>query len=309
MKRVPWPTIVTGVLLCAALVIYSITFQVRFDQVAVKVRMGKADASSVVREPGVYLKWPPPFETVETYDRRLRVLDTPETEIPTRDGSQIVVAAYALWRVADPLQFYVRAKRESLAEEMLRSRVSAVRATVLGQRRLSDLVNLDAEHVNRSHAEIEKQMLAELAPGFLSEFGIELVRVGIRRVSLPAETTRKVFESMSQEREQLATRYRQEGTAGAEAIKARANEAKDSILAFARRRAEEIRSEGVQSASRILEQIESKDRDFFIWLRGIDALRSALKERSTIFLDSNSELFKYFTPPTATPPPAAAEPE
>ena len=81
MKRIPIPSMITAIVIILILVIYSITYQVRFSEAVVKVRFGKPRA--VIDEPGLELKWPAPIETVRHYDTRLRVLDTPETEKTT----------------------------------------------------------------------------------------------------------------------------------------------------------------------------------------------------------------------------------
>jgi regulator of protease activity HflC (stomatin/prohibitin superfamily) len=62
MKRIPIPTVVTAIALILILVIYSITYQVRFSESVVKVRLGKP--VDVVSDAGLKLKWPPPIERV-----------------------------------------------------------------------------------------------------------------------------------------------------------------------------------------------------------------------------------------------------
>ena len=62
---------------------------------------------------------------------------------------------------------------------------------------------------------------------------------------------------------------------------------------------EEIESKGTRAATRTLAQISKEDEPFFIWLRRLDALKAVLQERTTIFFDSEIELFKDFVePPT-----------
>jgi membrane protease subunit HflC len=126
MKRIPLPTVVTATVLVVILVVYSITYQVRFSESVVKVRFGKP--RKVISEPGLKLKWPYPIETVKHYDTRLRVLDTPETEIKTRDSQNVIVGCFAIWRITDPLLFYKRVPVERTAEDKLRDRINESRA-------------------------------------------------------------------------------------------------------------------------------------------------------------------------------------
>ena len=302
MKKVPFPSLIVALIVVAALVTYAVTFQVRFSQVAVRVLLGNADEGSVIRDPGLYAKWPWPIETVVKYDKRFKVLDTPESEIKTADGKNVVVGCFAVWRIAQPLEFKIAVETERRAEELLRARINETRSSIIGKHDMSEFVSLDAEQLESSHEEIERQMLALAGPAILDEWGIEVVRIGVRRISLPEEVSQKVFESMIQEREALAARYREEGAALAETIKAEAESAKNQILAFAQSKAQEIESKGTRAATRTLAQISKEDEPFFIWLRRLDALKAILQERTTIFFDSETELFKDFAKPPAELP-------
>lgn len=297
MKRVPIVTLLTVAMLVTAFVAYAVTFRVRFSEVAVRVRLGKADESSIIREPGIYL-FTPLIESVKVYDRRVRVLETPEVEMKTRDGKNLIVGMYALWQIENPLQYYVRSAEDEKARSQLRDRLNEVRATVIGRHDLSELFSLDPEQVAANHMKLEAEILEAAAPGILQDYGIKLVAVGIPRYSFPETVNTKVAETMVQEREAIAAAFRKEGEAKAEAIKARANAAKATILEFAKNKAKQIENEGVEASQRIIAQIKPADREFYIWLRWMDALRASLREKSTIFFENDSELIQRFMSPT-----------
>lgn len=303
MSKVSIPTLIIAGLVILILLTFAFTYQVDFNEVAVKARLGKADADSVIREPGLKFRWPYPFETIETYDRRLRTLDAPETEIKTIDGKMVIVGAYVVWRIQDPLRFYLRVPQRSVleAEKLMRSRISQTQAAVIGQSTLADFVNLDARQKDENYERLMGQMLAGVGPGLMTDYGIEVHRIGLRRISLPKTAMDQVFASMQQERNRLAARYRQEGKSRAEGIKARAEANAQQILAFANRRATEIESAGIAASTQILKQIQQQDADFFILLRKLDALRAALSQRTTIFLDEQSPLFEPFVRPPVPP--------
>ncbi len=303
MTKVSIPTLLIAGLVVLILLTFAFTYQVDFNEVAVKARFGKADASSVIREPGLKFRWPYPFESIATYDVRLRTLDTPETEIKTVDGKNVIVGAYAVWRIQDPLQFYLRVPDRSVveAEQLMRSRISQTQAAVVGQSTLSDFVNLDVRQKEASYARLLAQMVEGVGPGLQTDYGIEVLQIGLRRISLPKETMQQVFASMQQERNRLAARYRQEGKSKAEGIKARAEANAKAILAFANTRATQIESAGIAASTQILKRIGQEDRGFFIWLRELDALRAALSQKTTIFLDEKSPLFAPFVHPPGPP--------
>jgi membrane protease subunit HflC len=310
MNKVSIPTLIIAGLVVLVLLTFAFTHQVDFNQVAVKARFGQADASSVIRAPGLKFRWPYPFESVETYDIRLRPLDIPETEIKTIDGKMVIVGAYVVWRIADPLNFYLRVPERSIAgaEKLMRPLLSQAQAAVIGQATLADFVNLDAEQKDASYGRLLTQMLDAIKPQ-VAGYGIDVRRLGLRRISLPKEATQQVFASMVQERNRLAARYRQEGKSKAEGIKARAEANAQQILAFANRRAKEIESAGIAASTQILKKIQQEDTGLFILLRELDALRASLSQKTTIFLDEKSPLFAPFVHPPTPPEPSQAAAE
>lgn len=296
MRKVPIMTVVTGGALVALFIAYMVSFQVRFNEVAVRVLLGKANENSIIREPGLQFRWPYPIEVVRKYDTRLRVLDTPEAEIKTRDQKNVILGLYALWRIKDPLQYSIRLETDRTAEQQLRSRLNDVRASVIGKFDMSSFVGLDEAAVDKSYAAIESGMRDLAAPGILTDFGVELVSVGIRRISLPEQVTQAVFASQTAERQTIAARYKGEGASQATAIRSRAESVANQIRQFADTKSASIVSAGAEASARYLSQIKDEDRDFFIWLRAMDSIRVALKEKSTIFFDSNSQLAKLLAP-------------
>lgn len=282
--------------LAALLVTYAVSYQVRFNEVAVRVRFGKAQAT--ITEPGFGFKLPYPIETIKTYDRRLQMLETQESECPTADGQNLIVGLFALWRIEDPLLYHIRSGgSDAVARDAFSTRLNEARKTIIGRYPLSSLFNLDAATVESSRDKIESEIAQLTAPGLLADFGVRLERVRVRRNAMPDDATKQIQEAMAAERATLATRYTEEGKSTAETIKARARASRDQILAFAGRRAEEIKAGGVKASARIIEQVNAEDADLFIWLRRLDALKAALKEKATIFLDSSSELFETFSRP------------
>lgn len=316
MRKLPLMTVVTAALLVGLFVVFMVTFQVRYNEVAVRVRLGKADENSTVQEPGIYFRWPRPFEEVRKYDKRLRVLDTPEVEIKTRDQKNIIVGLYALWQIEDPLRYSIRLQNDRVAEQQLRSRLNDVRASVIGRYDMSAFVGLDEAAVNKAYDEIEGALRDLAAPDIRQDYGVNLVSVGIRRLTLPEQVTNAVFQSQQAERQTIAARYRSEGESQAAAIRSRAKATADQIRQFAQTKATEIESAGNEATVRILAQVRDEDREFFIWLRSMDALKTALSQKSTIFFDSASQLTRLLMQPPApgslrssSPPPAASSPE
>ena len=104
------PQIVAAIVLVGVLLLYMVTYQVRTTEVAILKTFGRADERDVITDAGFGWKWPPPVQQIVKYDKRIRVLRDTFEETVTRDQKNLVVMAYAAWRIADPLLFH-QAKR------------------------------------------------------------------------------------------------------------------------------------------------------------------------------------------------------
>lgn len=298
MKKIPLPTVITATVLVLILVVYMFTFQVRFSEAAIRVWLGSATDESVITEPGLRFRWPAPIEEIKTYDLRYRVLDTPETEVKTRDEQALIVGCFAVWKVVDPLKFYVSVRDERSAGDQIRRRINEARANVIGRHDVSEMFSLDGDLVQKTYDMIEEEVLAACAPQIRTDYGVEVKYIGIRRIALPAEATATVQESMRQDLANRATKSRDGGRGLATAIRAQALADQKKILAFTNARAQEIRSAGVKASAPLLKRIGEEDTEFFLWLRFLDALKASFEERATIFLDAQDILYPYFTDPT-----------
>src|SRR5437016_1802144 len=104
------PSLIAGALLVLVLVLYMVTYQVRFTQVAVLKTFGRSTPpvldeqgkvikrGDVITEPGLYWKWPWPIQQVAVFDNRLQLTTNPGEETPTRDSKPIIVTTTMAWR-------------------------------------------------------------------------------------------------------------------------------------------------------------------------------------------------------------------
>jgi hypothetical protein len=92
---------------------------------------------------------------------------------------------------------------------------------------------------------------------------------------------------MKAERQREASNYESAGQAQALAIRERAKEAAEQILAFANRKAGEIRAEGDSAAAAQYARFE-KNWQLAAYLRSLESLKKELEGRSIFLLDSTS---------------------
>lgn len=314
---------VLAVLFVLAIVAFAFSYTVRFTEKAVVTTFGRAGEDAVVSEPGLKFKWPFPIQSVTKYDTRVRVLQTRSQTQQTADDSQIIIEAFATWRVSNPLAFFQRFSNAggraedhyAAAEEILRTTLrSALGET--SKFRLDQLFNPDPARSRL--AELEGRIFALLATiqaetiqaesgegetgeggggggRGLSDYGIEVTMVGINRIVLPEDTTNKVIERMGANRDRLAQELESQGTARATAIRAKAEADARKIRAFAERRAAEIRAKGEEEAAEFLAQ-QAVDPDLAIFLQNISMLREAMAKRFTLVLSASDFGMGLFSP-------------
>lgn len=277
-------------------VLSMMTYTVRFTDTAVVSTFGRADEGSVQREPGLKFKIPI-AQSVTTYDRRARFVETPEETQQTADNRQVVATAFLVWRVEDPLRFYQKFSNAGRradqhyaeAEELLRSRLRSAMSEMAGFR-IDDIL---AGDLQRSRlADLEEAILNRLRGAGEGDesgtgaLGIAVESVGIASIELPEETTTAVFDRMTQVRTRLAEEARTEGVAQAQMIRSSADTDAERILAFARARADQIRTAGDREAATFLAQM-NQEPELAVFLKNLDLLRQGLGSRTTLVLSTD----------------------
>lgn len=297
---------IISLVIVAGFVVYMSSYTVRFTDAAVVTTFGKADESDVITEPGLRFKWPAPIQQTTVYDTRVRFLTTRHETQQTADDRQIVVESFLTWRVKDPLVFYRRfrgssgvAAREhyAKAEETLTSTLRSAMSEV-SRYRLGDLFAPQAGASKMP--ELEQAVLARLRDenaGNVSQYGVEVLMVGISSITLPKETTTQVFTRMSESRKALAAKAESEGQALATAIRSEAESSAKRIREFARFRAEQIRNRGELEAARYL-TVLNEDPDLAAFLQTLEVMRNGFGRRATAVLSTDLFGPSIFSPET-----------
>ena len=281
--------------------LFMVTFQVRYDQVAVLTTFDRAaeptrnsegaivDPGSLRITPGLYWKAPWPIQKVTTYSNKLNLLEGQLEEFQTADDFTIIVKTFVGWKIEDPYAFFRSLKNVPTAEKQLQSLLRELNG-VISAYRFDELVNLDSDKLKLDAIEAQctdrlRTQLASITPGY----GIRIEKVGIRRLILPEQTTEKVFERMRATRERMAEKARAEGAAQAATITSNAQAAQQIILAFAERKAEEIRSAGRREAASYYETFD-QDENLAIFLQKLRALKT-MANNGTFVIEADT-----FTP-------------
>lgn len=297
-------TFIIAVLVVLILGFYMVSFQVRYDEVAVLTTFEKAveptrdeagqitDDGDLYRQPGLYFKAPWPVQKVTRYSKRLHILEDQLQEQQTSDGNSVIVKTFVAWRISDSYTFWKELQTVARAEEILRGQLSSVNG-VIGEYPFSRLVNPDESRIALSEIEDKaaNRIRQQIGP---SGYGIEIEAVGIRRLLLPEKVTESVFERMKSGREARAAGLLSQGEAEAGRIRKDAESKRDRILAFAEGRAQEIEALGAKEAAEAYGKF-SENEEFAIFLRQMQALEEMLGFNSTfVFRVDELDLLRMF---------------
>lgn len=300
MKR-SWPSLISGAVLAIMLVLYMVAFQVRFSEVAVVRTFGQIKEGGVIKEPGLYWKWPWPIQRVERYDNRIQTSSTTGEETPTRDGKNVIVTTTVNWRIDDPRQFSIRCKNMKEAENFVKLRVRNDQKTVIGKYDFRNFVSVEPSELKRDAIEAEiGQAVASVAQEL---YGLRVERVGIEAFQVPQEVSKSVIEAMKKERQAKAQQYTSEGESEAKQIKDTAESIAGTITTFADRKAASIVAEGQKRAVEY-NKVFREDPELAKWLLQVENIPAALGDRATLVLDQPPfvDVFRETTAAATTQP-------
>jgi modulator of FtsH protease HflC len=77
--------------------IYLCAFRVYEYEHAILFQLGKIQRSDY--EPGLYFKFPPPFQNVRTFDKRLQTLDSEPQRFLTGEKKDLIVDSFVRWKI------------------------------------------------------------------------------------------------------------------------------------------------------------------------------------------------------------------
>jgi membrane protease subunit HflC len=293
-------TIFAGGLLGVLLVVYMSTYQVRYSEVAIVKTFGRI--SHVETNPGLRGKWPWPIQQVVILDKRVNVMEDPLSETLTEGQKPVTAQTYLAWRIKDPERFLVRVGSVRNANAQLQTKLKSVKESVLGGYSLGNFVSTNAADLKLP--EVDKAIREDIGAWADAQLGVEVMAVGLNRLGVPPSNSKDIFEAMKQGRAQLVAEYQGQGQGEAQRIVTGADGTSTKIMAFANRRAEELRAEGLEKAYEQYKAFQENEQ-FAVFLKELGMLSQTLTSNTTILLDPMTPPFSYFrTPPTPATLPA-----
>ena len=274
-----------GILVLAALFALSTMIMVDETEQIVILQFGKPVRT--IKDPGLNWKFPAPFQTSNSFEKRLLEYDVPPEEILSKDKKSLIIDNYVRWRIVDPLLF-----------------LQTVRAVPTAKTRLDDIVYSELRQELGTHDMVEiitetreliMEKVTKASNEETSKYGIEVIDVRIRRVDLPRENEASIYARMEAERKRQANKFRSEGEEEAQKIRAATDRDKTVILAEAYKKSQLIRGEGEAKALDIYAASYSKDSDFYEFIRTLETYEKVIDKKTTLVLPGDSKLFKGLT--------------
>ena len=203
---------------------------------------------SVITEPGLNFKLPPPFQNVTYIDKRLLTLDNADTEpMLTAEKQRMVIDWFVRWRITDPTDFIrhvgldeqagaiqlSRVVRNAFQEEINKHTVQEL----LSEKRETVMQDVKAEVIKKVHG--------------TKSWGIDVVDVRMTRADYVDTITESVYRRMEAERKRVANELRSTGAAEGEKIRADADRQREVTIANAYRDAQKIKGEGDAMAAKL----------------------------------------------------------
>jgi membrane protease subunit HflC len=223
----------------------------------------------------------------------------------TTDKKNIVVESLVTWRIVDPQRFVATVVTRGAAEERLSDIVLAEIGSVVGRYAASALIATNP--AESRYREILSEIGRGVADFARPTYGIEVVSVDLRRLSLPEQNREHVFDRMKAERARIAKENRSAGELEARKIVAEADHEKTGIDAEAAGRAEQTRAEGDAQASGTYASAFGRDPTFYEFLRILRAYDKFLDDKTTLFLPAKADVLRvlHFEPAPGEPSPSA----
>ncbi|HDZ76566.1 MAG TPA: protease modulator HflC [Candidatus Omnitrophica bacterium] len=277
-----------GLFIIALIVSNLVIFSVDTTEYVVITQFG--NPVRTIFKAGLKYKLPEPIQTIHRFDRRLQVYEVGELELLTKDKKSVIVDHYGTWRIKDPITYMKTVKDKIGAEARLSDTFSSSLGVALGRYNLDELINIDA---NRLKFDRMLQEVMKRCRDKAGDYGIEVINVKLRTLNFPEKNKLSVFRRMKAEREQMARKYRSEGSEEAAKIRAKAQKEQRTLISAAYKQAEQIKGEGDAEAIRLYAEAYQKNPQFYEFIRTLEAYEKLIDEKTTIVLPADSELLKY----------------
>ena len=301
------------VLAVAAIALFSSAYIVDETEQVVVTRFGEVIGESKT-DPGIYFKLPI-IDIPNYFPKNLQEWDGDPGQIPTLDKTYIWVDTFGRWKIVDPIKFFQTAgnmisalgRLDDIIDSAVRNFVTSYSLIETVRKSNRELVfEFDELKQDEIGKKVTKQQYAiefgreKITEGImkqaqpkLSDFGIELVDVEIKRINYVQEVRRSVYDRMIAERKQIAEKFRSEGQGEARKWQGKKEKELKRITSGAYKTAQEIKGKADAKVTKTMADALGVDPEFYSFIKTLEIYNIALDKESTIVLSTDSEFLKY----------------
>ncbi len=298
----------------AALIASSAAYTVEEGTQVILTQFGNPVKS--VPDAGLHFKTPF-IQEAHHLEKRLLPWDGASESMQTKDKKRINIDVWARWRIVDPMTFFIKVRTEQQGQKILDNLVDSAIQNVVARHNLIDVVRksndeliYETEELERTEADrvlgqgrddVEKEILAGVD---LEEYGMELVRVRIKRVNYVASVREAVYKRMISERLRIARLFESEAQEDKNRIVGQTQKELDQIEGEMEQRSAEIRGEANAKVIQLTAEAYSRSPEFFEFLRRLEVFKTALGTDTRLILSTESDLLRLLKNPNASPLPS-----
>jgi modulator of FtsH protease HflC len=332
------PIAIFAALLLAVWIVLAGTFYtVNQTEQVIVTQFGKP-VGEPITEPGLHVK-SPFVQTVNRLDRRFLEWDGAPVAIPTKDKTYIHVDTFARWKITDAKTYFVRLHDERSAQSRLEDILGSETRNAIAKHDLIEIVRTDKNRkpvhdeslkagptgmgtigvlppIEYGRLKIEEEIKAAAAVK-LTEFGIDLLDLRLKRVNYNTEVLERIYQRMISERQQIAQRFRSEGEGEAARIAGQRERDLNEITSGAYLKVQQIRGKADAEATGIYARAYTQNpqaAEFYAFMKSMETYRKVFAKDSMLVLSTESDLFGLLkraaaraNAPSIGPAPAAVE--
>src|SRR3977135_2169941 len=230
-KRGCFTLLLLALALVALRILFGCFFAVYQTEQVIITQFGKP-VGEPITDSGLHFKLPI-IQEVNRIDKRFLEWDGLPVAIPTRDKTYIHVDTFARWRISDAKTYFVRLRDERSAQSRLEDILGSETRNAVAKHDLIEIVRTDKDRkplrdenlknipaglgtigvlppIQYGRGKIEEEIKSK-AMGKLSEFGVELLDVRIKRVNYNPDVLDRISQRMISERRPIDSRLRSVG--------------------------------------------------------------------------------------------------
>ncbi len=298
---------VIALLVISGLLLYASAYTVDEGKLAVITQFGKP--MGAVEDPGLHFKVPF-IQEVNFLEKRLLPWDGDPESMQTRDKKRIDIDVWARWRIVDAMKFYVKLRTEQRGQKMLDDLVDSAVRDVVARHNLIDVVRKSNDPLVDESDELQRRTSDQVTGGGrddveneilsgvdLESYGMELVKVRIKRVNYVESVRQAVYERMISERLRIARLYDSEAVEEKNKILGQTQKELDQIEGEMEKAAAEIRGKANAQVIQLTAEAYGNSPEFYDFLRRLEVFKQTLGADTRLILSTESDLFRLLKQP------------